>query len=57
MPDRAVFDQTYWEAYTRVNMMFATRTIEAVSRIQDTDTVPVIWIHDYHLMLAATTIR
>ena len=24
---------------------------------QDPDNVPIVWIHDYHLMLAATTIR
>ena len=26
-------------------------------QIKDPDNVPLIWIHDYHLMLAATTIR
>ena len=25
--------------------------------LQDPENVPIIWIHDYHLMLAATTIR
>jgi hypothetical protein len=30
-----------------------------VSRVlfEEEENVPVIWIHDYHLMLAATTIR
>ena len=27
------------------------------AQIQEEENVPVVWIHDYHLMLAATTIR
>jgi len=58
MPDRAVFDETYWEAYKTVNEMFALSTLKSLRQLdKDPDNVPVIWIHDYHLMLAATTIR
>ena len=60
MPDRAVFDESYWTAYTRINELFARRTFETLKQMtesNDSDDVPIIWIHDYHLMLAATTIR
>ena len=60
MPDRAVFDETYWVAYRRINELFARETIKALVETKnknDPDNVPIVWIHDYHLMLAATTIR
>ena len=60
MPDRAVFDETYWVAYRRINELFAKETIKALEETQtktDPENVPIVWIHDYHLMLAATTIR
>ena len=59
MPDRAVFEDTYWSAYTSVNTRFAAETLLALEQRlrEEPDTVPVVWIHDYHLMLAANTIR
>ena len=59
MPDRAVFEETFWSAYTSVNTRFAAETLLALEQRlrEEPDTVPVVWIHDYHLMLAATTIR
>ena len=58
MPDKAMFDETYWEAYQRINELFAMETIQKLARSErDTDNIPIVWIHDYHLMLAATTIR
>ena len=48
-------------AYRRVNDIFAKESIKALMTVQAeeraNDNVPIIWIHDYHLMLAATTIR
>lgn len=61
MPDKAVFDETFWVAYRRINELFARETIRALEEKlasdPDTDNIPIVWIHDYHLMLAATTIR
>jgi len=58
MPDKAVFDETYWVAYRNINQRFAQETLAALRNLpQDPDNVPLVWIHDYHLMLAATTIR
>ena len=46
-------------------MEFANMTIRALElmyeergdELADADEAPLIWIHDYHLMLAANTIR
>lgn len=59
MPDRAVFNQTWWDAYVKVNKNFADLTLSALRRAtkENPDQVPLVWIHDYHLMLAANTIR
>lgn len=34
MPDRAVFDESYWEAYKFVNHKFATSTLQALRNIK-----------------------
>ena len=39
MPDRAEFDETHWAAYRNVNVKFATKTIEALTSLQQV-TVP-----------------
>jgi len=64
MPDRAVFKSTTYEAYKAVNEFFAYKTVDALrkciarlNRDGKTDVVPIVWIHDYQLMLAATTVR
>ncbi|CAG0890117.1 unnamed protein product [Darwinula stevensoni] len=66
MPDRAVFDPASWEAYNRVNMIFAGQILEAlrvlyVERLESTGTPSdeevLVWIHDYHLMVSASTVR
>ena len=64
MPDRAIFSADNYQAYTEVNEIFANDTLKAlktlVSRpgyVPDDAHVPIIWIHDYHLMLAANAIR
>ena len=33
MPDRAVFDETFWEAYKSVNQLFAKSTLESLRKI------------------------
>lgn len=59
MPDRATFEADKWEAYRLVNQEFARLTVEAVVRLHESNpgTVPLVWLHDYHMMLAANTIR
>ena len=59
MPDRAIFDQSWWQAYQKVNHKFALRTLTALRKTLKAhpDSVPLIWIHDYHLMMAANSIR
>ncbi|XP_058126088.1 uncharacterized protein LOC131287999 [Anopheles ziemanni] len=60
MPGRATFCADHWQSYYTVNKEFAARTIEALERCLQQNThqgVPIIWIHDYHLMLAANWIR
>lgn len=43
----------------RVNENFAQAVLKALRRInkEKADQIPIVWIHDYHLMLAANTIR
>ena len=53
------------QAYAKVNELFAAQTVEAVRQVykqrdeegQDHLPAPSVWLHDYHLMLAANTIR
>ncbi|BES87211.1 synthase [Nesidiocoris tenuis] len=57
MPDKAVFSADYWKAYVEANELFARNTIKALENACDPDDPPLVWIHDYHLMLAAHAIR
>ncbi|KAF0307904.1 Bifunctional trehalose-6-phosphate synthase/phosphatase [Amphibalanus amphitrite] len=65
MPDRAIFKADYWEDYKKANLEFADMTIRALelmykergNELAQADEAPLVWIHDYHLMLAANTIR
>ncbi len=56
------------QAYQEVNEEFALKTIDALRQVhsrllkeyngnEDVMPVPVVWIHDYQLMLAAAMIR
>ena len=49
------------QSYTRVNELFALKTVDAIRNMSkqpsSSTSTPIIWIHDYHLMLAANTIR
>jgi len=59
MPDRAIFQKDKWEAYVNVNEEFAKLTLQAVKKLhaKQPDQIPLIWIHDYHLMCSANFIR
>lgn len=60
MPDRAQFSAEDWKSYTQVNEMFADQTVHALRLLQKdkpANVTPLIWIHDYHLMLMANWIR
>ena len=48
---RCNFDPGYWESYQDVNRRFAEVTAE------NTDDGDFIWVHDYHLMLMAQSLR
>lgn len=64
MPDRAVFQADTWEKYCIVNEKFAQSTLTAIRDANDKlnaedkqDVFPLVWIHDYQLLVAATLIR
>nr|ALE32749.1 trehalose-6-phosphate synthase 1 [Blattella germanica] len=63
MPDRAVFKAHTWEAYCAVNKQFALCTLDALRKTvkeheqEKPETCPVVWIHDYQLLLVGTTVR
>ncbi|KAJ8933916.1 hypothetical protein NQ314_013717 [Rhamnusium bicolor] len=58
MPDRATFKREHWKSYVKANKEFAECTMEALKSLPRVpNEVPLIWIHDYHLMLAANWIR
>lgn len=49
------------KAYIQVNQQFADATLTALRKLSDASEpdapMPLVWIHDYHLMMAANTIR
>ena len=62
--DFKVFEDYFKTSYVyinnrKVNEKFAEVTINALKKTLEgnPDQLPIIWIHDYHLMLAANTIR
>ncbi|KAJ8922620.1 hypothetical protein NQ315_007652 [Exocentrus adspersus] len=58
MPDRAIFKAEHWKSYVRANKEFADCTMRALKSLPTTQSdMPLIWVHDYHLMLAANWIR
>lgn len=60
MPGRAAFSADDWRNYVKVNKLFAAKTIEALEkchRRRNNQGVPIVWIHDYQLMLAANWVR
>ncbi|GLV40015.1 Trehalose-6-phosphate synthase 1 [Carabus blaptoides fortunei] len=61
MPDRATFNAEHWRAYIKVNKEFAMKTFKALGVLDKSaerePDAPLVWIHDYHLMLAANWIR
>ena len=60
MPGRAIFNSDHWRSYVAVNKLFAKKTIEALEKCIEKKVnpgTPIVWIHDYHLMLAANYIR
>nr|BAH28884.1 trehalose-6-phosphate synthase alpha [Polypedilum vanderplanki]BAH28886.1 trehalose-6-phosphate synthase alpha [Polypedilum vanderplanki] len=58
MPGRAIFSTDHWRAYVAANIMFADKTIEAIERCtKNGGPPPIVWIHDYHLMLCANYVR
>ena len=50
-PERAVYDERYWGYYVAANRKFA----DAVA--QHAVAGDIVWVHDYHLMLAPSMVR
>jgi len=50
-PEYTVYSQDFWQAYKRVNEVFASAVAEVA---EDGD---IIWVHDYQLMLLPELIR
>jgi len=50
LPVRARFDRRDWNTYERVNARFAEASARSAGR-------GVVWVHDYHLMLAPAMLR
>ncbi len=60
MPDRAVFKKEGWKSYTQVNDLFGEKTFNALKTSIDQNPIgrpPLIWIHDYQLMLVPNYVR
>jgi trehalose 6-phosphate synthase/phosphatase len=64
MPDRAVFSAETYDAYRKTNDLFAEKILSALKKTVakldaegKTDVVPLVWIHDYQLMLAGNVVR
>lgn len=60
MPGRASFSAEHWRSYVKVNQLFAKKTVDALIKCHEkklSPGVPIVWIHDYHLMLAANWVR
>jgi len=59
MPDRTVFQKDKWDAYVTVNEEFAKLTMVGIRQLNkaEPNKIPLVWIHDYQLMVAANFIR
>jgi trehalose 6-phosphate synthase len=51
--ERPVFHRAWWHSYREVNRRFAEVTERAISALDD----PLLWVHDYHLMLVPQLAR
>ncbi len=49
-----VIERRWWHAYEQVNERFADRVIDVIDGL---DTAPMVWVHDYHLMLVPALVR
>ncbi|KAK8736897.1 hypothetical protein OTU49_004707 [Cherax quadricarinatus] len=59
MPHCATFHADKWEVYKEVNAEFARLTVLTVKSLSESHpgSVPLVWLHDFHMMLAVDTIR
>jgi trehalose 6-phosphate synthase len=49
-----IIDRTWWDAYRDVNRRIAERVAEVASAHE---TAPMVWVHDYHLLLVPALVR
>jgi trehalose 6-phosphate synthase len=52
--EQPVIDRGWWEVYRQVNHTMAERVSAVVAEHDDT---PMVWIHDYHLLLLPALVR
>lgn len=59
MPEKAIFQNKDWKNYIKANKEFAKCTLRALTQMLKTTSneVPLVWVHDYQLMLAAYWIK
>jgi trehalose 6-phosphate synthase len=51
--EKPVFHRSWWASFVEVNRRFAAATDDALGRHDD----PLLWVHDYHLMLVPGLVR
>ncbi len=51
--EQPVFDRRWWRAYRETNESFAATAV----RVETRGTRPLLWVHDYHLMLLPELLR
>jgi trehalose 6-phosphate synthase len=49
-----VIDRRWWHAYEQVNERFTDRVVDV---LEELDTPPMVWVHDYHLMCVPAMVR
>ena len=59
MPEKAEFEGTHaaWDTYVAVNQKFADKTLEALNQVRKEGKKAVVWIQDFHLLLAGDMLR
>ncbi|KAK2709670.1 uncharacterized protein LOC136027360 [Artemia franciscana] len=58
---KITYDRNSWQTYQKVNDYFAEKTVEALRYQQEVilvdEEIPIVWIHDYQLLLCPARIR
>ena len=59
MPEKAEFEGFHmaWDTYVAVNQKFADKTLEALNQVRKEGKKAIVWIQDFHLLLAGEMLR